>query len=477
MTSSSAAIPITRYERVDDALDVAIDRATATRPIGGNQLHHYADSPRALEAMLQLVAGATRWVHFENYIIRDDHIGTRFAEALAERARAGVRVRVLYDALGSLGTSRRYWQRLRQAGAEVRAFRPLLTSRVLELGSRDHRKLVVVDGVRAMLGGLCIGDEWAGDPARSRRPWRDTMATVIGPAAVAFDRAFARVWERIGAPLPPDELEPDPPEAGTSTVRAIAGSPGRARMYRAVELLAASARHRLWITDAYLIAPPLLLATIVDAARSGVDVRLLVPGTSDLPVLRDFTRGGYRDLLRAGVRIFEWQGPMLHAKTLLVDHHWSRVGSSNLNLSSLLGNYELDLLVECDTLAGELGRQFLHDLASSREIVLRARRRPLPARLVGAPGPEATAHPEPRHLRSGYEMGATAVVVLQRLVGGARRTVAGTATVVLLVAAGLLLAFPRVMSIVLAAGACVLAMGTGLYAIERRRSLEADDSG
>lgn len=476
MTISSAAIPITRYDGELDALELAIDRATATRPIGGNLLQHHADSPRALDLMLELVAGARRWVHFENYIIRDDHTGLRFAAAFMERARAGVRVRVLYDALGSLGTSRQYWRALRLAGVDVRAFRPLLRSRVLDLGSRDHRKLAVADGTRAMVGGMCIGDEWAGDPARSRRPWRDSMMTVAGPGAAAFDRAFARVWERAGDPLPPDELEPDPSEAGPCTVRAIAGVPGRARMYRALELLAATARDRLWITDAYLVAPRLLLATLLDAGRSGVDVRLLVPGASDLPVLRDATRGGYRDLLRAGVRIFEWQGPMLHAKTLLVDHLWSRVGSSNLNLSSLLGNYELDLLVENETLTAELAHQFLRDLAASREIVLKPRRRPLPSRLVGAPAAEPSP-PSAPHLRSGYEMSATAVVTLRRLLGGARRSVAGAATFGFIVAAVLLLSFPRVMSIVLAVVALLFASGTGFYALERRRSLEADEPG
>jgi cardiolipin synthase len=477
MTISSATIPVTQYEPEHDSLELALDRATATRPIAGNRLQHYADSPRALDAMFALVESATRWVHFENYIIRDDRAGTRFAEALAERARAGVRVRVLYDALGSLGTSRRFWRRLREAGAEVRAFRPLLSSRLLEMASRDHRKLAVADGVRAMMGGMCIGDEWAGDPSHSRLPWRDSMLMIQGPAAAAFDRAFARVWERTGEPLPANELEPDPGEAGPCTVRAIAGVPRRARMFRALELLAASARDRLWITDAYLIAPVTLFATLVDAARSGVDVRLLVPGTSDLPVLRDATRSGYRDLLRAGVRIFEWQGPMLHAKTLLVDHRWARVGSSNLNLSSLVGNYELDLLVESETLAAELGAQFLRDLTSSREIVLKARRRPLPARLVGAPSTEAPLAPAPAHLRSGYEMGAAAVVTLRRLLGGARRSVAGAATFILVVAAGLLLTFPQVMSVVMATAALVLALGTGLYALERRRALEADDPG
>src|SRR5439155_786121 len=149
------------------------------RAIGGNRLEHPTDSPRALEVMLELIAQARRWVHFENYIIRDDRTGRRFAAALAERARAGVAVRVLYDALGSLGTSRRYWRGLRQAGAEVRAFHPILSRRPFRIIQRDHRKLLVTDGTQAMVGGLCIGDEWAGDP---RRLPRRTGAALCRPA-------------------------------------------------------------------------------------------------------------------------------------------------------------------------------------------------------------------------------------------------------------------------------------------------------
>jgi len=246
-------------------------------------------------------------------------------------------------------------------------------------------------------------------------------------------------------------------------------------MYRAVQLLAASATDRLWITDAYLIAPPPLYASLVDAARAGVDVRLLVPGTSDLPVLRDSTRIGYRDLLRAGARIFEWQGPMLHAKTLLVDHRWARVGSSNLNVSSLLGNYELDLLAECDQLTAALAQQFLRDLASSREIVLQARRRFLPARLVGAPAAAPSPVPEQPHKRSGYELGAVAVVTVRRVAGGLRRAITSTAALMFTGVGVLLLVFPRVMAIVLAVGAFSLALAFGLYTFERRRTRHSSD--
>ncbi len=456
-------------------LALGIDRATGARPIGGNQVEHHADSPRALDAMLELIARAERWVHFENYIIRDDSTGRRFADALAERARAGVRVRVLYDALGSLGTSRRYWRGLASAGVDVRAFHPLLSHRVFAAIARDHRKLVVADGAHAMLGGLCIGDEWAGDPAQGRGAWRDSMVTVSGPAAAAADIAFSRIWERAGAPLPPDELEANPAERGSVAVRIVAGATGRARMYRAVQFLAASAQQRLWITDAYLIAPTPLYAALLDAARDGVDVRLLVPGASDLAVVRNLTRVGYRDLLNAGVRIFEWQGPMLHAKTFVVDQNWARVGSSNLNVSSLLGNYELDLIAESGDLAADLARQFVNDLAFCREIVLQAGRRFFRGRLVGAPATTPSLVPDRRHRRSRYELGAVAVVTLRRVAGGLRRAIGTAAALTFMLLGGLLLAFPRVMSVTLAVGSFLLALVSGAYVLERHRLREPDD--
>src|SRR3989475_754443 len=177
-----------------------------------------------------------------------------------------------------------------------------------------------------MTGGLCVGDEWAGDRARRRLPWRDTMLAMRGSAVPALDRAFGRVWRRAGAPLPPDELAGSVDDSGGCTARVVEGVPGGARIYRAVQLLAAGAAQRLWITDAYLIPPAPLYASLLDAARDGVDVRLLVPGTSDVPVVRNFTRVGYRELLRAGVRVFEYHGPMLHAKTLVAVRRWARRG-------------------------------------------------------------------------------------------------------------------------------------------------------
>jgi cardiolipin synthase len=406
------------------------------------------------------------------------------AAALSERARAGVRVRILYDALGSFGTGRRFWRALRRAGAEIRAFHPIFSGHPFDIFVRDHRKLVVADGVRAMLGGLCIGDEWAGDPSRGREAWRDTMLTVCGPAAAALDATFAGVWKRTGPSLATNELNVDPEACGDVAIQVVSGVPFEGRIYRATQLIAAAARERLWITDAYLVPPAPLYAALLEAARSGVDVRLLVPSASDLRVLRSFTRAGYRELLRAGVRVFEWLGPMIHAKTLVADRHWARVGSSNLNVSSLLGNFELDVLTDDAASADELAAQFRRDLQGSREVVLQPRRRMLPGRLVGTghqgeSAAEAAAHPPPprarRHKRSRYEFGAVAVVALRRVAGGLRRALAGTVALLFLTIGVLLLVFPRVMGGLLAFGAFWMAVGFSLYAFGKRRARERDD--
>lgn len=457
-------------------LSRALDRATGARPIPGNALRLLPDSARALDFMLELIAGARRTIHFENFIVRDDHTGRRFAAAWAERARAGVRVRILYDSLGCRGTSSGYWRELRRAGVDVRAFRPVWTSRIIDALTRDHRKILVVDGQQALTGGLCVGDEWAGDSARHRAAWRDTMIVVTGPAVAALDATFARMWARAGTPLPDEDVASDAPECGPSAVRVVEGLPGQSRIYRAVQLLAASVTERLWITDAYLVAPPPLYFGLVDAARSGVDVRFLLPGTSDIPIVRLFSRGGYRELLHAGARIFEYQGPMLHAKTLLADHEWARIGSSNLNVSSLLGNYELDVVIEGDDLADAMAAQFLHDMAGSREIVLQARRR-LPPRVIDAgppPAPQPQVPLPPRRTRR--ELQAAAAVALVQAAGGAWRMVAGAGAVLFALLGTLLIALPTVTSAVLAVAAFGTSLGLAGYALARRRRRRESDA-
>lgn len=452
-----------------DAVERAFDRATGSRPIPGNRVGLLFDGPAAFEAMLGLIGGAERWIHFDNYIFRSDQTGFRFAEALAARARAGVKVRVSVDWLGSFGTKRTLWQLLESAGVSIHFFhRPGLLDLPSYL-SRNHRKLVVADGRRAVLGGFCIGDEWAGDPARGRLPWRDTAIAVDGPAAAALDRAFARTWA-IGAPrLPDDELASEVETCGSAFVRVLAGEPAIERAYRVTELLLATAAERVWVTDAYLVAPRRLYRYLVDAATEGVDVRLLVPGTSDIPLVRNLTRFGYRDLIRAGVRIYEWNGPMLHAKTVVADGRWVRIGSSNLNHSSLVSNYELDVLVDAPDLAGLMEAQFRRDLDQSAEVSTRPIRAPRRLQGVLPPALSIAAGIRARHARGVRERGSRSVLALRTLVAGARLALFGPLAIGFGVIGVLFLVLPGPMAITFGVASTWLAIVAGAEALRRRR--------
>ena len=351
----------------------ALERATGSPEIKGNSLRLQFDGPVTFDAWLEAIAGAKRYVHFENYILRNDPVGRAFRDVLLEKARQGVEVRVLYDWVGCWATPRRYWRPFRSAGVEVRAFnRPSLRD-PYGVFQRDHRKLVVVDGEVAFAGGFCIGQEWAGtgdDP-----PWRDTGIEMRGPAVSAASRAFGRIWDVMGEPLPSDFAKEEASPVGDTSVWLIEGEPRRSRVLRTVALVAAMVQERLWITDPYFVAPGAVAEAMVEAAQSGVDVRVLVPANNNWPLVGTLSRAGYRYLLEQGVRLFEWQGGMIHAKTSVADGLWCRVGSSNLNAWSLLGNWEIDVGVLDASLAGQLEGIFLADLASSSEIVLPGRRR------------------------------------------------------------------------------------------------------
>lgn len=458
-----------RWARRAQSVDSAMSRAAGGRPIPGNAVTALIDGPDTYEAMFDLIERAERWIHLENYIIRSDAVGWRFAEALSGRAREGVRVRVLHDWLGSIGTSRRYWRYLREAGVEVHAFNQFRLLDLVPGITRDHRKLLVGDGSRAIIGGLCIGCEWTGETAPDGQPWRDTAVDIRGPAAAGLDQAFAVTWGIAGGRIPDEETAAEVRPCGDADVRVVAGEPGRERVYRVMELLTAGALERLWITDAYLVAPARLFQALRDAAADGVDVRLLVPGSSDIPIVRNLTRIGYRELLRAGVRIFEWDGPMLHAKSVTADQRWVRVGSSNINPASLLGNYELDVLIEDPALTDALESQFRRDVARSREVSRRPLRAPprISARL-----PTALALSEPEvtvpHRGGRREMRQRAALALRTVASGARRSLFGPLSVGFILLAALFLILPRITAYVFA-GICVwLALGAAREAFRRR---------
>lgn len=354
----------------------AFTRATGGPLLTGNALELLIDAPAHFDAWLRAIRGARRRVLLENYIIRDDEVGCEFRDALVERAKAGIMVAVVVDWLGCLGQSRRrFWTPLRAAGGKVRVFNPPQWGEPFGWISRDHRKLLAVDGTLGFLSGVCISAKWLGNPARNVPAWRDTGVAVRGPAVAEIEAAFAHSWSSLGTALDGLSDDPEPIEPqGSVALRVIATQPSDASLYRLDQLIASTARATLWLTDAYFVGITPYVQALVAAARDGVDVRMLVPGSSDIPLVAGVSRSGYRPLLKAGIRVFEWNGSMLHAKTAVCDGQWARVGSSNLNISSWLGNREIDVAVEDAGFAGLLAAQYERDLQNATEIVLAPRR-------------------------------------------------------------------------------------------------------
>jgi cardiolipin synthase len=412
-----------------DWIDVALARAAGAAPVAGNRVRLLRDGPENFPAWLDAIASARRYVYFETYIFRNDRTGKQFVDALCDRARDGVQVRFLYDWAGCFGTSSRVWRTLREAGVDVRCFNPFDWSSPLGWVHRDHRKTVSVDGRVGFVSGLCVGDAWSGDPAKGIPPWRDTGVQIEGPAVADVEQAFARVWATVGAPVPEGERRPraEMPALGDMRLRVISDEPGTAGLLRLDQFIASAARQTLWITDAYFAGTPPYVQALRASALDGVDIRLLVPGSSDIPALQPFSRAGFRALLEAGIRVFEWKGPMLHAKTAVCDGRWARVGSTNLNIASWLSNYELDVATADPGFAGEMEDMFLSDLENSTELVLAGKRlrsaapRPRPQRVPrkvrGSAGRAAAGA-----LRVGNTVSA-AISERRTLEGGERRMV------------------------------------------------------
>jgi len=454
------------------SLERAADRASGTVAVPGNGVRLLFDGPDIYAAMFEQIAGARRRIHFENYIFRCDATGERFAEALIARAREGITVRVLYDWLGCFSTPRRFWRRMTDAGIDVRVFGPPMLRDPFAFITRDHRKVMVVDGDRGITGGHCIGDEWAGDPARGQRPWRDTAVELTGPAARVLDQAFQRVWRAAGGPPIDDgaEVPSEVAEAGDLLVRVVATEPGEQRASRTMEMLLGVGAERIWVTEPYLAGARRVFQVLEDAAKDGVDVRLLMPGASDVPMVRNLSRTGYRRLLRAGVRLWEWGGSMLHAKTLSVDSRWLRVGSSNLNPSSLIANWELDVFVDSAELAQEFDLRYQEDLAESSEVVARDRsqfrfsRWKVPAAIVAtAPAKERATHRPGR-----LERRRNAFLRAAVLARAAQAALLGPLALTLLAFAAILLVFPEVAAYTTAAIAAITGVTLLVTALARR---------
>jgi len=438
--------------------DQALSRAAGAPLVAGNSIQLLRDAGENYPAWKEAIRSARRTVHFESYIIHDDGIGREFADLLAQKAREGVHVRVLYDWWGAIASSGwSFWRRLRRAGAEVRCFNPPRVDSAFGWLSRDHRKTIVVDNRIAFVTGLCVGQAWAGNPERQIAPWRDTGVSIEGPAVADVEGAFASIWAACGDAMPESDMGKGgsaPAAKGNVSLRVIASQPGVGSVYRLDQLIAAVARESIWLTDAYFVGTSSYVQALCAAAADGVDVRLLMPRSGDVPFVRAISRAGYRTLIEAGVRIFEWNGPMLHAKTAVADGRWARVGSTNLNIASWMGNWELDVVAEDEDFASQMQAMYLDDLSRSTEIVLTPKRHPRP--IV-----PRSMLPRPRGaVRGSANWAAKGVLRFGKAVGAAVTSsrVLGPAEASLMFSGGLTLAglvvvavlFPRVVAGVLA---------------------------
>ena len=474
-----------------------VERATGSETLSGNQLELQYEGSSTFSLWLEGISRARSMVYLENYLIRDDRVGRAFRDVLIEKARSGIPVYVIYDWVGCWATPRSYWKPLRKAGVHVRAFNPpsLGIGDPFGILRRDHRKLIVVDGKIAYVGGFCLGVEWEGRP--SHPAWRDTAVKISGPAASAAARAFEATWRGTGGSLGLSQQLPILSDVGDTPVGLIEGEPGRTRVYRTIHWITARAKERIWITDAYFVAPRSVSEALGAAAQQGVDVRILVPAHNNWPLVGSLSRGGYRSLLKSGVRIFEWQGPMIHAKTAVVDGIWSRVGSSNLNSASLIGNWELDVGVLDTKLASQLEELFLTDLSSSIEIVLPARKLehgikiPESSSAIESLDPQGTLPERMMQIRTlGTIQSRITMAPLVRArgalgdslagdrpIGREDRTVLGTVSAIILSTAIIAAFFPTFVGTMVAVVAGWFGLTTGIRAYLQSRRARSEEQG
>lgn len=380
---------------------LAVEEAVAGSPLTtGNRVRLLRDGPETYRAMLAAIEAARDHIHMETYIFDDDEVGQRFAAALIAKQRAGVQVNLVRDGVGTLFTPTALFTQMQDSGIQVLEFNPvnpLALRKGWSVNQRDHRKLLIVDGKTAFLGGINISGVYSSGSFKSQpQPrkdasgaaalaWRDTDLELQGPVVAELQKLFLAVWaEQKGDPLEVRDWFPEPGAPGPDVVRAIGSSPGEPFSVIYATLLSAinSAESRIQITNAYFAPDPQLLAALEGAAARGVDVRLILPSRTDSWLVFHAGRGYYGRLLRAGVKIYERRARVLHSKTALIDGVWSTVGSTNLDWRSFLHNHELNAVV----LGGEFGAQvqamFEADLAESDAISLEAwKRRPLEMRL------------------------------------------------------------------------------------------------
>ena len=385
------------------ARHLAIEQAVADGPLVlGNSVVILEDGPNTYAAMFGAIAGARDSINMETYILEDDEVGMRLADALIAKQQQGVQVNLIHDAVGTLGTKKEYFQRLSDAGINVLEFNPvnpLVAKAGWAVNKRDHRKLLVVDGRSAVLGGINISSVYSssapgssgGSTSGGSRggdnkslPWRDTDLLIEGPVVAPLQKLFMETWHaQKGSALAPRDYFPPLQARGQEVVRAIGSTPDEPFSQIYVTLISAinSAESEILVTNAYFVPDPQLMQALIDAAARGVDVKLILPSTTDSSLVFHAGRAHYEPLLRGGVKLYERREALLHAKTAVIDGVWATVGSTNLDWRSFLHNQELTAVILGQEFGAKMRAAFERDLAVSDPVTLEAwQRRPVTTR-------------------------------------------------------------------------------------------------
>jgi cardiolipin synthase len=367
-----------------DELSDAVRRAIPVPLTSGNQVTPLIDGPAAFTAMNAAIDAARTSIHVETYLFSADNLGRAFAERLMRKAREGVEVRLIYDAVGSIETPDNLFDELRAAGVQVAKFRPLNLIKTLpwRYHNRDHRKLLVVDGRVAFTGGLNISGAYAAGSISHPGPdrglttaWRDTHVQIEGPAAQQFQTIFLETWTRLGSEVDSHAAKyfPISPAYGGNLVAAVVSNGARQRnedIYTAYLAAVKHASREILITQAYFAPPPDLTKALFDAVKRGVDVRVLLPGFTDSSPVFYASHAGYDNYLQHGVRLYIKMDALLHAKTMVIDGALSVIGTANLDYRSFLHNNEVTALIIGKEVADRMRAVFKRDIADAHELTL-----------------------------------------------------------------------------------------------------------
>jgi len=321
-------------------------------------------------ALLAAIAQAQRQITLEYYIVRGDTLGLHFAAALIAAVKRGVAVYLIYDYVGSFDTPTAYFQQLEQGGVQVLCFNRPRFGRVFgRIDKRNHRKIAIIDDQLAFLGGLNVGDEYSGYGESPER-WRDCGIHLAGPVVQELQRLFWKSWQGEGGTVSAPETQPVPDPAGCDGVLVVSGGPNhrRSMIKRSYQLAITHAEQRLAIVTPYFLPGPRLVRIMLKAARRGVKVTLLIPGKSDVPLLKIVSHPYLNLLLKSGVEVYERGGTFLHAKLMLVDDLWTMVGSANFDQRSFYRNYETNLIIESREFSGKVAEMLEGDLARSTRL-------------------------------------------------------------------------------------------------------------